>query len=342
MSGTLDIEDFAALLTYLRATGRIGRAEAPRLTNLAGGVSNRTVLLERESGESWVLKQALERLRVAVDWHSDPRRVEREALGMQRLFDIAPPGAITRLVFVDPAPHLLAMEAVARPHENWKNMLLAGRLESDHVRQFAELLAAIHRAGHERREQFAREFEDRGFFESLRIEPYYLYSARRLPFAANFIERLAAETRATRQTLVHGDYSPKNVLVRGGRLVLLDHEVIHFGDGAFDLGFALTHLLSKANHLRQRRGDFTDAARSFWLNYIRSVGSVPGTSELEGRAVRHALACLLARCVGRSPLEYLDPQAAARQVNAVTSMIGAPPSCVPKLIEEFVARLENQ
>ena len=44
----LDIEDFPALLDYLRETDRIGPAEQPRLTNLAGGVSNRTVLLERD------------------------------------------------------------------------------------------------------------------------------------------------------------------------------------------------------------------------------------------------------------------------------------------------------
>lgn len=342
MGGELDIEDFPTLLAYLRVAGRIDSGDAPRLTNLAGGVSNRTVLLERESGESWVLKQALERLRVVVDWHSDPRRVEREALGMQRLAEIAPAGAITKLVFVDPAHHLLAMEAVPRPHENWKTMLLSGRLEVDHVRQFAELLAAIHRAGYDRREQFATEFEDRSYFESLRVEPYYLYSAQRMPYAAPFIDQLVADTRATRYTLVHGDYSPKNVLIHGGQLVLLDHEVIHFGDGAFDLGFALTHLLSKAHHLRDRRGDFANAARTFWLTYRRSIGNVPWAEDVGPRAVRHTLACLLSRCVGRSPLEYLRPEAAARQANAVTAIMDAPPSNVLDLVEQFIVQLEKK
>src|SRR5690348_800251 len=102
-----NIENFPALLEYLRATARLSPDESPRLTNLAGGVSNRTVLLERSDGEAWVLKQALERLRVQVEWHSDPRRIEREALGIQTLARIAPPGAITPLVFLDPANHLL-------------------------------------------------------------------------------------------------------------------------------------------------------------------------------------------------------------------------------------------
>ena len=336
MAGELDIEDSAALLGYLRAQGRIGAEESPRVTNLAGGVSNRTVLLERQSGQAWVLKQALGRLRVAVEWHSDPRRIEREAKGMQALAEIAPAGAITPLVFVDPRHHLLAMRAVPKPHENWKSMLLAGRLEAGHVRQFAQLLGAIHRAGYERREQFGREFDDRTHFESLRLEPYYLYSAQRMPFVAPFIDQLVAETRAARYTLVHGDYSPKNVLVHEGRLVLLDHEVIHFGDGAFDLGFALTHLLSKAHHLRERRGDFANAARSFWLTYRREIGDVPWARDLEPRAVRHTLACLLARCVGRSPLEYFRPETSARQANVASSLMEHPPERMLDLVDQFV------
>ena len=341
MTESLDIENGKALIAYLRATSRIAADETPRLTNLAGGVSNRTVLLERANGESWVLKQALERLRVRVEWLSDPRRIEREALGMQRLAEIAPPGAITPLIFVDPADHLLAMAAVPQPHENWKSMLLAGRLESDHIQQFAALLAAIHRAGFERREQFSREFADQSFFESLRLEPYYQYTGERMPAVAPFIQKLIADTRATRYTLVHGDFSPKNVLVHEGRLILLDHEVIHFGDGAFDLGFALTHFLSKANHLRARRGDFANAAKSFWLAYARAVRSMPWAAALEERVCRHTLACLLARCIGRSPLEYLEPAEAAAQANAAAGIMEKLPGRIVDLVEEFSERIGN-
>src|SRR4051812_16730708 len=120
MSGSLDIENFDALLAYLRQTNRIAPDESPACTNLAGGVSNRTVLLRRDNGEAWVLKQALPKLRVQTEWLSDPRRIEREALGMLRLADLAPAGSITRLIFLDPEPNLLAMEAVPTPHENWK------------------------------------------------------------------------------------------------------------------------------------------------------------------------------------------------------------------------------
>ncbi len=253
MANALDIENAAALLAYLRGTARIGMEEMPHVSILSGGVSNRAVLLERPSGESWVLKQALPRLRVSVEWLSDPRRIEREALGMQRLGELAPGGRIPSLLFVDPQNHLLAMSAVPQPHENWKSMLLSGRIEADHVAQFSTLLGTIHRTGWERRETLAGEFEDRSFFESLRVEPYYLYSAERMPAVAEFYRDLVAQTRSHRHALVHGDYSPKNILVHNDRLVLLDHEVIHFGDPAFDVGFSLAHLLSKANWVAEHR-----------------------------------------------------------------------------------------
>src|SRR6185503_963447 len=93
----LDIEQPDQLLAYLRETGRVARDEAVRTRVLAGGVSNKTVLVERPSGEAWVLKQALPKLRVAVDWFSDPARIGREALGLWYLAELAPPGSTTPL-----------------------------------------------------------------------------------------------------------------------------------------------------------------------------------------------------------------------------------------------------
>lgn len=336
VSAALDIEIFADLIAHLRGAGHLAPDESPICTNLAGGVSNRTVLLERANGQSWVLKQALHRLRVAVEWTSDPRRIEREALGIQHLGRLAPPGTITPLVFLDPAQHLLAMQAVPPPHENWKSLLLAGRIEESHLLQFGRLLGTIHRRGWEERATLCEAFADRSFFESLRLEPYYLFTAEQVPAAASFLRQLVATTRATRQTLVHGDYSPKNILVHCGRLVLLDHEVIHFGDGAFDLGFSLAHLLSKARHLPRWREKFSVAATTYWKAYREALGDVCWGDDLEARAVAHTLGCLLARCRGRSPLEYLTAAERDRQADAVVNMMRSPPKKMERLIAEFL------
>jgi hypothetical protein len=60
---------------------------------------------------------------------------------------------------------------------------------------------------------------------------------------------------------------------------------------------------------------------------------------IEARAVRHTLACLLARVDGRSPLEYLDEAARSRQRQAVLALLPAPPDAIPALVEQFIAKL---
>jgi 5-methylthioribose kinase len=329
----VDIEEPAALLTYLRRTGRVAETECPEIRILRGGVSNRTVLVTRPGGERWVLKQALPQLRVAVEWFSPPERIYRETLGMQWLGQILPKGAVPQFVFDDPEQFVLCMSAVPEPNRNWKEMLLAGELVQHHVDQFARLLAAIHS---ERSPEAAGAFGDTSFFESLRLEPYYAYTASRVPAASAFLNVLLCDTRSTKLSMVHGDYSPKNILVHGNQLVLLDHEVIHFGDPAFDVGFSLTHLLSKAHHVGAHRDAFREAAVRYWREYSAAL---PSAALFESRAVRHSLGCLLARVDGRSPLEYLSDDERNRQRTAVLSLMIETPADVSALIDEFVRRV---
>ena len=94
--------------------------------------------------------------------------------------------ASTPLVFEDMNLHLLGMQAVPTPHENWKTMLMSGDVRRDHVEQFGRLLGSIHHKASERAQALAPAFEDRSFFQSLRLEPYYEYAAQQVPAAADF------------------------------------------------------------------------------------------------------------------------------------------------------------
>jgi aminoglycoside phosphotransferase (APT) family kinase protein len=115
---------------------------------------------------------------------------------------------------------------------------------------------------------------------------------------------------------------------------LLDHEVIHFGDPAFDIGFSMAHLLSKAHHLKAARPAFAAAAQHYWRVYAQGGGL-----GAESPSVRHTLGCLLARVAGRSRLEYLNQEERYIQQNAVVSLMGDPPKTVPELTERFLACL---
>ena len=334
----LNIEEPSQLLHYLRARGLIGDEDEPAFQALRGGVSNRTVWVSRGDGAAWVIKQALPKLRVQVDWFSDPERIQREAAGLRWLGRIIP-GHVPEFVFSDCERNILAMTAIPQPHYNWKSALLSGDTDVRFAQSFGKLLAKIHNAA-ERHPELALEFAERRFFEELRLEPYYGYTATQAPEAAPFLARLIEATRARQSALVHGDYSPKNALIHRDKVIILDFEVIHFGDPAFDIGFSLTHFLSKARHLPASREALLGMTRHYWQSYRDALS--PDLRELAGQhAVNHTLACMLARVAGRSPLEYLDDMERENQRRVTLELMKQDISEIPALIDAVSAELRR-
>src|SRR3984885_2744619 len=336
-----DIEDFGALRDYLTTRGCVKLGEAVSFKKLQGGVSNRTVKVAWADGRGWVLKQALVKLRVNIDWFSSPERIGVEAKALRCLNRLAPPGTTPVFIFEDMPNHLMGMEAVPEEHEHWKSVLLSGRIISDHFEQFGLLLGAIHGRSSESGPEVRNAFSDTTYFENLRLEPYYLYAAQNIAEANLFLTTLARETLQHKDSLVHGDFSPKNTLIYRKKLILLDYEVVHFGDPAFDVGFALTHFLSKAHHLPPVRDRLARAAELFWQAYYDEVMQIDWAELEEARVVRHTLGCLLARVVGKSPLEYLTSSERARQHDVVLKLMREPPDNIPDLIAEFVNKIET-
>lgn len=334
----LNIEDPAQLLRYLRQNDRIGAGERPRFTTLTGGVSNRSVWVQFEHQPDWVLKQALAKLRVPLDWFSAPQRIQREAAGLSCLSALIT-GHVPELIFLDPERHILAMSAIPQPHQNWKTLLLTGETSDRLAREFGRLLARIHNAALDQ-PGIESAFAEVRFFEELRLEPYYAFTATQIPRARAFLEDLIRDTRIRRFALVHGDYSPKNVLVSQGKLVILDFEVIHFGDPAFDIGFSLTHFLSKAHFLPAHRASFFEMAAQYWRAYLSCLDESL-VHRLQPAAVNHTLACLLARVAGRSPLEYFDERHRKRQEEFVLELIHRDIATMPELIDAFRERLDQ-
>lgn len=334
--GLIDIEDTSQLRAYLVRNRLIEDAEPARIQRLPGGVSSRTMLIERASGERWVAKQALAALRVHVEWLSSPERSTREADGARALASLLPQGAVPQVIFEDKAQHLFVMLAAPASARNWKTMLLGGEVEADHFRLAGSLLGRIHRGGATRREDFATRFSDTSFFESLRLEPYYEYTAVEVPEAARFLFGLCQDARSRRLSLVHGDFSPKNLLVDSDGMILLDHEVIHFGNPAFDCGFVLAHFLSKAHHLPASRQSLVEGISAFWGAYLNAAGP---SSAAEDEAAAQGLGCLLARVAGRSQLEYLTSGEKQRQRRACVVMMQAPPVSVSRLVANFVSEV---
>ncbi len=331
----IDIENHHELIDYLTVSGLLAGRPQPVCVNLRGGVSNRTVKISFTDGTGWVVKQALAKLRVAADWYADPKRIHVEAEGLRWLARLLGSDAVPAFVHEDHEQQLFIMSAIAEPHYNYKHLLFEHPPELQHAAAFGHMLALLHDQSYNQREQLSAVFAETSFFEHLRLDPYYHHAARQLPDAAPFLFNLTTDTRNRRRTLVHGDYSPKNILIHDDRLILLDHEVIHFGDPAFDVGFSLAHFLSKAHARKPLRSAFITITEHYWQTYRSRCIDRPWADDLESMCIRHTIACLLARVAGKSRLEYLTEEQRAAQKMVAKQLIDEPPLRMMQLIRQF-------
>ena len=295
------------LLFHLQQIGWI-RTSTARCTPLTGGVSCDILLIEEE-GRRFVLKQALAKLRVKADWFADVERNHFEQAYLSVVGEIVP-GKVPKVLHADRERGFFLMEYLGEGWENWKNRLLCGRTNAPEAALAGESLGVIHsRTWGDPR--LASEFNTTENFIKLRIDPYLRTTGQKHPSLCSFFEQEATRLEQTTQALVHGDFSPKNLLLQPDGLMILDCEVAWFGDPLFDVAFFLNHLLLKAWLLPEHAEGFDLMARAFLNSYRTAMGSKFGAIE-EKQAVRLLLMLMLARIDGKSPVEYFTENVVAQ------------------------------
>ena len=300
------------------------------LTELGGGVSN-VVILAEGAHFRLVVKQSLGKLRVAEEWCSDRARILREAEAMRWLAPRLTAGRVPRLLFDAPEDFAIAMEAAPAGAEMWKTLLMRGQFDPAHAQAAGAMLGqTIASTWHN--DDARRIFGDQTVFDQLRIDPYYRFTARRHPDRADYFHSLIERSALRAVSLVHGDWSPKNLLASGGSLWAIDWEVVHFGDPSFDAAFLLNHLMLKSIAQPQWRANFASLAKVFFDALRESLP--PEAQWMEQATLEHLPALLLARVDGKSPAEYLD-EASRRQARAkARDMMVHPPESVEAVFEK--------
>ena len=302
---------------YLRQKSLLAPHEEVSIRELPGGVSNIVLYVARvqgpeQSGLDFVVKQAREQLRVAAPWFCSVERIWREVDTMrvctQLLTDSSTrpriPTSTPNILFSDSEDYLYGMSAVPN-HETWKQQLLRGEIEDDVARACGWLMGRLHGASWDGR-LVPSTLNDRQFFYDLRVDPYYREIARVHSDLTPAIDRLINSLDRSICCLVHGDFSPKNLLVHQGGLVLVDFEVGHFGDPAFDIGFFLSHLVLKAFRAGKEAPSYLNLITVFREAYAGEfcrLTSKHALRAVEGRAAANLSACMLARVDGKSQVD---------------------------------------
>ena len=293
----------------------------PTAQLLLGGVSSDVALIEDEA-HRFVVKQSIPNLRVAADWPVHPSRIWREVDALRALAPALPAGAVPAVVYESRDEYLYAMTAAPAGAESWKAQLLEGDIDVELASYIGAVHAAMLRLPNPR-----PEFDDITFFEELRIDPYYRYTGEQHPDLREAFARAADACRHHRWALVHGDFSPKNIMAGSGTAMILDWECVHWGDPAFDTGFLLNHLLLKAFHRPQDAPLLRRAA----IAYLDAVTLVPFTDTLV-----HLPLLLICRVDGKSPVEYITSETVRSRIRAsARSLLAEPPRDVAELFERL-------
>ncbi|WP_213573841.1 aminoglycoside phosphotransferase family protein [Rhodococcus sp. USK13] len=284
---------------------------------LSGGVSN-DVLAVSGPGVDVVVKRALPKLRVEADWYASPQRLITEAHAIDAAGTLLP-HHVPPMLALDEDRHLMALARAPRDFTEWKTDLLAGQV-APHIGAVLGRLSATLHAESSDNPVMRNTFADTDAFLELRVDPFYRWTSDHHHDLAPAIEATVDHMLATRMCLVHGDFSPKNILTGADGLWIIDWEVTHIGDPTFDVAFMLAHFVCKALHTPSAAHEFRDLARAFLDAYL--THPQPRLPEFDRDHLLRQIGCLLlARVDGKSPATYLSPAARAQALQIARQVL---------------------
>ena len=294
-----------AICETIRSMGLLPDGEQCVCEPLSGGVSS-DIWRITIGREQYCLKRALPRLRVAQLWEAP---VERNRFEWQwfRVAGTVCPESVPKLVSHDPQAGLFVMGYLdPAKYPPWKIQLRDGLVHEDTAERVAKRLAQIH-AATAGSEELARQFATDDSFYAIRLEPYLVATGRVHPDLANRLNALVATTASTKRALVHGDISPKNILVGAQGPIFIDAECAWYGDPAFDAAFCLNHLLLKCLWRPQHSKAFLASFDRFAATYLKGV-CWESRASIEARVAHLLPALFLARIDGKSTIEYVTSE----------------------------------
>ena len=146
---------------------------------------------------------------------------------------------------------------------------------------------------------------------------------------------MSARTAATRKVMIHGDVSPKNILVGPRGSVFLDAECACIGDPSFDLAFCLNHLLLKCLWVPGSCAALLASFDGMADAYLAGVDWESPVA-LESRAAALLPGLLLARVDGKSPVEYLTTNSDRDRVRrCARQLLFDPPERLSQVVQAW-------
>ena len=269
---------------------------------LKGGVSCEIYKVDTTTN-SYCIKKALKKLRVEKDWYADPIRSYYEYLWLKKTKKILP-SSIPEVISYNRMKNYLIIEYLNMSrYSNLKEDLLKGKVDLDNLNKIAKKLLYIHK--NLKSNYNKKIFQTHNFnFIKLRINPYLLELNKTYPELKKYINETVNLLRNNQHTVIHADFTPKNILVSKNKQIILDAETANYGDPSFDIVSLINHLIIKLLFVNKNKKNFVLALKKIFNTYHSNV-----TWEEKQDIIKRSLTLLplmmLARVDGKSPVEYI-------------------------------------
>jgi 5-methylthioribose kinase len=329
----------ATLIAALVRAALIEDSASTIFEALAGGVSSdiwKVTTPERR----FCVKRALPKLKVAADWHA-PLERNRYEVAWTRIAREIVPGSAPEILHHDDAEMLCAMSYLdPAEHRLWKDELRDGRADPAAAAEVGRRLGRIHAVTADNPRVAAR-FPRHDIFRAIRLEPYLEATAAAHPDLREVLFGLSRRTGDTRIAMIHGDVSPKNILLGPAGPVFLDAECACIGDPAFDIAFCLNHMLLKCLWNKAASQGFHACFEAMAGAYLAEVNWQPPDT-VEQRAASLLPGLLLARVDGKSPAEYVSRDADRDHVRrCARALLRSPPARLAQVLAAWKKELEQ-
>jgi len=270
---------------------------------LEGGVSSQVYHVKTKKN-NYCIKRSLKKLLVKKKWEVDTNRIKYEYLWLKHCKQILNK-SIPKTYDFNIEKKYIVMEYLQKSkYKTLKELYFKKIINLNTLKTISRHLYKIHSKSNNLKTKNTFKGNKNNFYD-LRLDPYFNEIGRVYPEYKKYINNINKDYLRCSSTLVHGDFSPKNILIGKNKIIYLDAECSNFGDPVFDLVFFSNHLLLKSIYIKDKSSEFLRCYSLFYKEYFKNLSNNKYNSYLK-RIIRMTPIMLLARIDGKSPVEYIN------------------------------------
>ena len=283
--------------------GLLSKSQKYNFKKITDGVSS-DIWHVKTSNNEYCIKRALAKLTVKEDWFAPIERNNFEANYFTNCKSIIPKSFPT-LLGHDKKNFILALEWFDNnKFVVWKKKLLEKSISLKDGKRIGRLLGIVHKYYYKKK-KFKKIFLNDKTFYAIRIEPYLVFTSKFYPELLSYYKSTIAFLTKNQNTVIHGDFSPKNILIGKNYPIILDAETACWGNPIFDLAFLNNHIILKSILNKDIFKSYLNLSKSFLETYLSHFPIINTKNYLKKFIILQAL-LILARVDGKSPVEYFN------------------------------------